>query len=107
MQLDGLVGVERAQKRKIYQSFVWTQTSIMATSGSSSTHTPPAISRFFIFNPKFGPREDNDHEKILFYHPESTSLDAKMKDVGLGEALTNVTKYVIIDKNKPISEIQA
>lgn len=66
----------------------------MSSSGSSPTYTAPTISRFFIFNPKFGPREDNDHEKILFYHPEATSLDAKMKDIGLGEALTNITKYV-------------
>lgn len=68
----------------------------MASTSSSSTYKPPAISRFFIFNPKFGPREDNDHEKILFYHPKATTLDAKMKDIGLGEALTNITKYVFL-----------
>lgn len=66
----------------------------MATSSSSSSFSPPTLSRFFIFNPKFGPREDNDHEKILFFHPNHFTLDAQMKDVGLSEALTNITKYV-------------
>lgn len=67
----------------------------MSSSAGGAAYTPPALSRFFIFNPKYGPREDNDHEKILFYHPSNASLDAQMKDVGLAEALTNITKYVL------------
>jgi hypothetical protein len=64
----------------------------MSSSAGASAYTPPTLSRFFIFNPKYGPREDNDHEKILFFHPKNVSLDAQMKDVGLAEALTNITK---------------
>ena len=67
---------------------------IMSSSAGASAYTPPTLSRFFIFNPKYGPREDNDHEKILFFHPKNVSLDAQMKDVGLAEALTNITKCV-------------
>ena len=68
----------------------------MASSAAAAAYTAPTISRFFIFNPKYGPREDNDHEKILFYHPSGVNLDAQMKDVGLSEALTNITKYALI-----------
>jgi hypothetical protein len=67
----------------------------MSASAATTAYTPPTLSRFFIFNPKYGPREDNDHEKILFYHPKATTLDSQMKDVGLAEALTNITKYAI------------
>eukprot|EP01126_Amoeba_proteus_P004750 TRINITY_DN11579_c0_g1_i6.p1 TRINITY_DN11579_c0_g1~~TRINITY_DN11579_c0_g1_i6.p1 ORF type:complete len:212 (+),score=43.32 TRINITY_DN11579_c0_g1_i6:71-637(+) len=53
--------------------------------------TPPNLARFFVFNPeKFGLREDNDTEKILYFWPEA--YEKKMADVGLCEALTNFTR---------------
>lgn len=57
------------------------------------------VSRFFIFNPvKFGLREENDTEKLLYFWPHELPLDKKMVDVGLVEALTNFCEYGSIMK---------
>ena len=41
------------------------------------------VSKFFIFDTRLGQREENEHEKILFYYPASATLDQKQSDVGL------------------------
>lgn len=57
---------------------------------------PAKVDRIFVFNPRFGPREDEDHLKILYYYPATTPLNAQLADIGLAEALSNVTKFVPI-----------
>lgn len=59
------------------------------------THEGPKISRFFLFNPlKFGLREENDTEKIIYFHPADMPVSKQMSDVGLVEALGNFSAYV-------------
>ncbi|ELT94377.1 hypothetical protein CAPTEDRAFT_170709 [Capitella teleta] len=42
---------------------------------------------FFVFNSNFGPREGEEHKRILFYHPSAIDIDTKIKQVGLCEAI--------------------
>ncbi|XP_062544207.1 vacuolar fusion protein CCZ1 homolog [Armigeres subalbatus] len=46
-----------------------------------------SLRSFFIFNSSFGPKEGEEEKKILFYHPQETDIDSKVKDVGLCEAI--------------------
>ncbi|XP_052814392.1 vacuolar fusion protein CCZ1 homolog isoform X2 [Mya arenaria] len=45
------------------------------------------LQNFFIFNPTYGPREGEEHKKIMFYYPKTEDIDTKIKKVGLCEAL--------------------
>eukprot|EP00117_Sycon_ciliatum_P024142 scpid48332/ scgid20331/ Vacuolar fusion protein CCZ1 homolog len=62
----------------------------MATSASSEA--VPILKNFFIYNPTFGPREGEEHKKILYYTPEDTDLDLKVRHVGLCEAMVQFTR---------------
>lgn len=46
---------------------------------------------FYIFNTEYGPREGEEHKKILFYHPSDLDLDSQVKRIGLSEAVTRFT----------------
>ncbi|XP_058066803.1 vacuolar fusion protein CCZ1 homolog [Anopheles bellator] len=46
-----------------------------------------ALRSFYIFNTAFGPKEGEEEKKVLFYHPQDTDIDSKIKDVGLSEAI--------------------
>lgn len=46
-----------------------------------------SLRSFFIYNSSFGPKEGEEEKKILFYHPQETDIDSKVKDVGLCEAI--------------------
>lgn len=35
-----------------------------------------------------------EEKKILFYHPQETDIDSKIKDVGLSEAIVKFSKLV-------------
>ncbi|KAK2152106.1 hypothetical protein LSH36_339g00079 [Paralvinella palmiformis] len=50
-----------------------------------------SLVNFFVFNPEFGPKEGEEHKKILFFHPPATDIDTKIKNVGLCEAITKFT----------------
>lgn len=50
-----------------------------------------SLINFFIFNAKFGPKEGDEHKKILFYFPHSVPLDTKIKQIGLCEAIITFT----------------
>ncbi|XP_077980451.1 vacuolar fusion protein CCZ1 homolog [Glandiceps talaboti] len=47
---------------------------------------------FFVYNATLGPREGEEHKKILFYHPADTNIDTKIKAVGLSEAIVKFTE---------------
>ncbi|CAH1273546.1 CCZ1B [Branchiostoma lanceolatum] len=49
------------------------------------------LENFFIYNSNFGPREGEEHKKILFYHPPDVLLDNKIKQMGLCEAIVTFT----------------
>ncbi|XP_075035768.1 vacuolar fusion protein CCZ1 homolog isoform X1 [Mixophyes fleayi] len=55
-------------------------------------HYPPSLLNFFIYNPKFGPREGEEEKKILFYHPNEIEKNEKIKNVGLCEAIVQFTR---------------
>jgi hypothetical protein len=50
------------------------------------------VSKFFIFDTRLGQREENEHEKILFYYPASATLDQQQSDVGLCVNVQCLTK---------------
>lgn len=51
-----------------------------------------SLKNFFIFNPTYGPREGEEHKKILFYYPKNTDIDTQIKHVGLCEAIVTFTQ---------------
>ncbi|XP_063883991.1 vacuolar fusion protein CCZ1 homolog [Scylla paramamosain] len=54
-----------------------------------SQHTAyPKLLNLFIFNSTYGQKEGHEHEKILFYYPNSADLDTQVRHVGLAEAIT-------------------
>ncbi|GCC28059.1 hypothetical protein chiPu_0006485 [Chiloscyllium punctatum] len=53
---------------------------------------PPSLLSFFIYNPKFGPREGEEEKKILFYHPSEVDKNEKIRNVGLCEAIVQFTR---------------
>uniref|UniRef100_F7DNC8 CCZ1 homolog B, vacuolar protein trafficking and biogenesis associated n=1 Tax=Xenopus tropicalis TaxID=8364 RepID=F7DNC8_XENTR len=52
----------------------------------------PSLLSFFIYNPKFGPREGEEEKKILFYHPNEVEKNEKIRNVGLCEAIVQFTR---------------
>ena len=57
---------------------------------------PASLAAFFVYNPLFGPTDETEHEKLLFYYPPDVGLDQKLKYVGLSEALVNFSRYRFI-----------
>lgn len=51
-----------------------------------------SLKNFFIFNPTYGPREGEEHKKIMFYYPKNTDIDTKIKNIGLCEAIVTFTQ---------------
>ncbi|XP_060572399.1 vacuolar fusion protein CCZ1 homolog [Ruditapes philippinarum] len=49
------------------------------------------LKNFFIFNPTYGPREGEEHKKIMFYFPKNTDIDTQIKTIGLCEAIVTFT----------------
>lgn len=64
-----------------------------------SSFSASSLSSFVIFTPKDVP-EGQEDQKILYYYPSSDSLDTKNKLVGLGEALVNFTRFIIMYDSK-------
>ncbi|CAH0585665.1 unnamed protein product [Chrysodeixis includens] len=61
------------------------------------------IYSFFIFNSSFGPREGEELQRILFYHPSQTSADTQKMQVGLCEA---VVKFMSTFSSEPCEALQ-
>lgn len=53
---------------------------------------------FFIYNPTLGPKEGTEHQKLLYYRPEEETLNRKVRNIGLCEALVNFTRTFSPDK---------
>uniref|UniRef100_A0A2I2ZRF9 CCZ1/INTU/HSP4 first Longin domain-containing protein n=1 Tax=Gorilla gorilla gorilla TaxID=9595 RepID=A0A2I2ZRF9_GORGO len=58
-------------------------------SAAQEKQFPPALLSFFIDNPRFWPREGEEENKILFYHPNENE---KIRNVGLCEAIVQFTR---------------
>ncbi|UXI22724.1 hypothetical protein NH340_JMT08667 [Sarcoptes scabiei] len=51
---------------------------------------PIELIKFFVFNSDWGLEEGNEHEKIIYYYSrESATLDQKIADISLAEAVKN------------------
>ncbi|XP_043247561.1 vacuolar fusion protein CCZ1 homolog [Amphibalanus amphitrite] len=59
---------------------------------SSQQNAGVELCSFFIFNSTFGPREGEEENKIIYYHPPSVDINSKVKDVGLVEALVQFSR---------------
>ncbi|XP_061196232.1 vacuolar fusion protein CCZ1 homolog isoform X2 [Saccostrea echinata] len=46
-----------------------------------------SLVNFCVFNPTYGPREGEEHKKIVFFHPKDTDIDSQIKHIGLCEAI--------------------
>lgn len=64
-----------------------------------------SLARFFVFDPRLGPTEETEHEKILYYWPPSTPLNRQQSDIGLSEALINFTRCSPSPSDLPCSSI--
>ncbi|CAI8013592.1 Vacuolar fusion protein CCZ1 homolog [Geodia barretti] len=47
---------------------------------------------FFVYDTRLGLKEGTEEQKILYYHPDNESVNKKVRNVGLCEALVNFTK---------------
>lgn len=54
---------------------------------TSQQTSPVSLQNFYIYNPTYGPREGEEHKKVLFFHPANTHLDVQIRSVGLSEAV--------------------
>lgn len=46
-----------------------------STANAPSLRMGEEVSKLFVFDVRLGTREDNEHEKILFYHPATDPLN--------------------------------
>lgn len=63
-----------------------------AAGAAQEKQFPPALLSFFIYNPRFGPREGEEENKILFYYPNEVEKNEKIRNVGLCEAIVQFTR---------------
>ncbi|XP_050679830.1 vacuolar fusion protein CCZ1 homolog [Leptidea sinapis] len=61
------------------------------------------IHSLFIFNSNYGPKEGDEHKKILFFYPNDIGSDARKTEVGLCEA---VIKFMSTFSSEPCSSLQ-
>lgn len=52
-----------------------------------SAKSPISLLNFFVFNSTYGNREGEESKKIIFYYPEKTDIDTRIKNIGLCEAI--------------------
>ncbi|EKX39105.1 hypothetical protein GUITHDRAFT_143716 [Guillardia theta CCMP2712] len=71
---------------------------MLLSSNTNANKEVQDVEKLFIFDTRLGQREDNEHEKILFYYPASSQQDQQCSDVGLVEALINFTKTFSPDR---------
>ena len=73
---------------------------------TSPMPVPAWVAKFYVFDLKYGKREENSHEKVLFYYPPAEDQKAeqkKQRDVGLSEALINFTRQ--FSPEKPVDVV--
>ena len=58
----------------------------------SSSSSKPKLSKLFVFNPSWGPREGEEEKKIIYFWPPETEMNDQVKTVGLIEAVSRFGK---------------
>uniref|UniRef100_K1PLK1 Uncharacterized protein n=1 Tax=Magallana gigas TaxID=29159 RepID=K1PLK1_MAGGI len=61
-----------------------------------------SLASFCVFNPTYGPREGEEHKKIVFFYPKETDIDTQIKHIGLCEAIVRFTETF---SNKPCQSL--
>lgn len=56
------------------------------------SYTPATLFSFAIFNATYSQTEDDEHEKILYYYPDSIGIERQIRNVGLVQGLINFTR---------------
>ncbi|KAF9977942.1 hypothetical protein BGZ73_004382 [Actinomortierella ambigua] len=83
-----------------------TQSTTSTTNTGSNQYTPPRLGYFCVYNADFGPTEETQHEQLLYYVARKTvSIDAKMRQIGLAQGLTNFAK--IFSPNAPCENVHS
>jgi hypothetical protein len=54
--------------------------------------TPAMLESLAIFNSEFGQREGYEHEKILYYYPDTLEQGRQVRNIGLAQALVSFTR---------------
>ncbi|XP_015111487.1 vacuolar fusion protein CCZ1 homolog [Diachasma alloeum] len=50
------------------------------------------LDHFYIFNGTYAKKEGEEEKKILYYYPEKTDVDTKIRNIGLSEAIIKFTE---------------
>lgn len=85
------------RNNSIYYPTSTTTTTTKTNKQTTKIKLQPRLSRVFAFNPDFGPREETEHLKLLFYWPPGATQNARGNDVGLSEAITNFSRLARSD----------
>ena len=64
----------------------------------AAVQSPAALEAFYCFNSEFGPHESNEHEKVLYHYPETVPFELQMREIGLCEAVINITRTFAPEK---------
>lgn len=64
----------------------------------AAIQSPAALEAFYCFNSEFGPHESNEHEKVLYHYPETVPFELQMREIGLCEAVINITRTFASEK---------
>jgi hypothetical protein len=64
--------------------------SLTSSSSASSTRPEAKLAAIFAFDPSLG-GEQNEHDKVLAFYPNDTSIEQQNTSVGLSEAFANFT----------------
>ena len=54
---------------------------------SVQSNSKPKLTKLFLFNSSWGPKEGEEHKKIIFFWPQETEINDQVKTIGLIEAV--------------------
>ena len=54
---------------------------------SLQSNSKPKLTKLFLFNSSWGPKEGEEHKKIIFFWPQETEINDQVKTIGLIEAV--------------------
>ncbi|KXS18561.1 hypothetical protein M427DRAFT_67615 [Gonapodya prolifera JEL478] len=63
--------------------------SSAALAGGGGIRTAASVTFFAIYNPGLGMSEGSERDQLLFFYPKDWSLDDKIRQIGLAQALVN------------------
>jgi hypothetical protein len=61
----------------------------------SEFHSSTSVFYFCVFSPALAVSDELEHEQLLYFYPETFTLNDRMKHIGLAQALVNFTQFVV------------